>query len=131
MQIKVEHKQKSPNIGSRKYDKPITAGATSVEEQSPAGSLIKLIFRATNTVFAIRAAKNVRVRSDTAEQHKYCKVVSLKLKQCAQQRMDIMRVIEPRTSPLLAAPDSGAHAGKPTAAAKRVKLFITVELLSL
>ncbi len=67
-QIKVEHKQKSPNIGSRKYDKPITAGATSVEEQSPAGSSIILISRATNTVFAIKVAKNVRVRSDTAEQ---------------------------------------------------------------
>ena len=127
-QIKVEHKQKSPNNGSRIQDKPITAGATSVEEQIPAGLLMKL---ATNTVFAIRVAKNARVRSVTAEQHKHRTVGLFMFKQWAQQRMDIMKVIEPRTSPLLAAPDRGAHDSKPTAAAKIVSLLSKYNMFSL
>ncbi len=90
-----------------------------MKEQSPAGSLIKLIFCTTNTVFEIRATKNATVRSDTAEQHKHCTVGFFKLKKsCAKQITDIRRVIEPRTSPLIAVLDRGAHDGKPEIAAK-------------
>ncbi len=66
--------------------------------------------------------KNARVRSDTAEQHKHCTVGLFVFQQCAQQRMDIMKVIEPRTSPLMAALDRGAHDNKPTAGAKVVRI---------
>ncbi len=102
-----------------------------MEEQSPAGSLIKLIFWATNTVFAIRAAKNVTVRSNTAEQHKHCKHLKVgpsNLKQClcAQQIMDMVRDIEPRTSPLIATVDKVAHDSKPTAAARENSLLSTM-----
>ena len=69
-------------------------------------------------MFAIRAAKNVRVRNDTAEQHKHCTVGSFELKQCAKQMIDITRVMAPRPSPLIAALSRVAQDSKPTTAAK-------------
>lgn len=96
-----------------------------MERQSPADSLMKLTSRATNTVVAIKVAKNTRVRNDTVEQHKHCTVGSFGLKQCAQQTMDIMRVIEPRPSPLIAKPDRRVvHDSTPTTAAKVGRIFI-------
>ena len=82
---------------------------------------MKPIFWATKTVFGIRVTKNTRVRRDTDEQHRHCTVGLFMFKQWAQQKMDIIRVMAPKTSPLLAAPDRGTHAGKPTAAAKIYK----------
>ena len=63
-----------------------------------------MLARQDATMNTNRMAINTTFRSDTAEQYKHCTVRRfLKLNHCAKLRMDIMRVMAPRTSPLLTA----------------------------
>ncbi len=78
-----------------------------------------------------RVAKNTRIRSETAEQYKHCTMGRSKLNHCAKERMDIMRVRTPRTSPLLTA--RGLGDSKPATATVKINhccviAFITIML---